>query len=120
MGRPSMHAAKFLVAFAFGLAATLAQAAGFRFIEVPADADGPVLNGAIWYPCSEPPDTIVLGLIPYPWQRIARSEATSCRLSSFRTAEAAPFSAFTMWPRRSPTRVSSLPPSIILAIQAPT
>lgn len=63
MGRPSMHAAKFLVAFAFGLAATLAQAAGFRFIEVPADADGPVLNGAIWYPCSEPPDTIVLG--PY-------------------------------------------------------
>jgi hypothetical protein len=30
-----MHAAKFLVAFAFGLTATLAQAAGFRFIEVP-------------------------------------------------------------------------------------
>jgi hypothetical protein len=34
-----MNAAKFLVAFALGLTATLAQAAGFRFIEVPADAD---------------------------------------------------------------------------------
>ena len=62
MGGPSTHAAKFLVAFALGLTATLAQAAGFRFIEVPADADSP-LNGAMWYPCSEPPDTIVLG--PY-------------------------------------------------------
>ena len=63
MGGPSMHAVKILVAFAFALTATLAQAAGFRFIEVPADAEGPGLNGAIWYPCSEPPGTIVLG--PY-------------------------------------------------------
>jgi hypothetical protein len=63
MGGPSTRATKFLVAFALGLTATLAQAAGFRFIEVPVDADGPVLNGAMWYPCSEPPDTIVLG--PY-------------------------------------------------------
>jgi predicted dienelactone hydrolase len=63
MGGPSTHAAKFLAAFALGLTATLAQAAGFRFIEVPADADGPVLNGAMRYPCSERPDTIVLG--PY-------------------------------------------------------
>jgi hypothetical protein len=35
------------------LAATLAQAAGFRLIEVPADADGPVLKGAMWYPRPE-------------------------------------------------------------------
>jgi hypothetical protein len=27
--------------------------AGFRLIEVPADADGPVLKGAMWYPCPE-------------------------------------------------------------------
>jgi hypothetical protein len=47
MGGPSMHAAKFLVALAFSLTATLAQAAGFRLIEVPTDADGPVLNGAM-------------------------------------------------------------------------
>jgi predicted dienelactone hydrolase len=58
-----MHAAKFFVAFALGLTATLAHAAGLRFIEVPADADGPALNGAMWYPCSEPPDKIDLG--PY-------------------------------------------------------
>jgi predicted dienelactone hydrolase len=69
-----MHAAKFLVALAFGLTATLAQAAGFRFIEVPADADGPVLNGAMWYPCPEPPDAIVLG--PY-----SLSVAKNCPIS---------------------------------------
>lgn len=56
-----MHAAKFIVAIALCLTATLAQAAGFRFIEVPADADGPVLKGAMWYPCSEPPGEIQLG-----------------------------------------------------------
>jgi predicted dienelactone hydrolase len=58
-----MHAAKLLVAIALSLTVTLAQAAGFRFIEVPADADGPVLKGAMWYPCSEPQDRIDLG--PY-------------------------------------------------------
>jgi pimeloyl-ACP methyl ester carboxylesterase len=36
---------------------------GFRFIEVPADADGPALEGAMWYPCSEPPGQIDLGKI---------------------------------------------------------
>jgi hypothetical protein len=33
---------------------------GFRFIEVPADADGPAVKGAMWYPCSEPPGEITL------------------------------------------------------------
>jgi predicted dienelactone hydrolase len=56
-----MHAAKFLVAIALCVAATLAQAAGFRFIEVPADAEGPALTGAMWYPCSEPPGEIDVG-----------------------------------------------------------
>jgi predicted dienelactone hydrolase len=37
--------------------------AGFRFIEVPADKDGPALNGAMWYPCSEQPGEIDLGKI---------------------------------------------------------
>jgi predicted dienelactone hydrolase len=74
MAGPWMHVAKFLVALAFGLSATLAQAAGFRFIKVPADADGPVLDGAMWYPCSQPPDTIVLG--PY-----SLSVAKDCQIS---------------------------------------
>ena len=57
------QAGTFLVAIALSLAAMPAHAAGFRFIEVPADADGPALNGAIWYPCSEPPRAIDLGNI---------------------------------------------------------
>jgi predicted dienelactone hydrolase len=61
-----MHAAKFLATIAICLTATLAQAAGFRFIDVPADADGPALNGAISYPCSEPPGEIDLGDIAVP------------------------------------------------------
>jgi predicted dienelactone hydrolase len=36
---------------------------GFRFIEVPADTDGPACEGAMWYPCSEPPREIDLGTI---------------------------------------------------------
>jgi predicted dienelactone hydrolase len=54
------------VAIALGLTATLAQAAGFRFIEAPADADGPALEGAMWYPCAEPPGEIELGKITVP------------------------------------------------------
>jgi predicted dienelactone hydrolase len=36
---------------------------GFQFIEVPADTDSPACDGAIWYPCSEPPGEIDLGKI---------------------------------------------------------
>ena len=45
------------------LLASAAQAAGFRFIDVPADAEGPAMTGAIWYPCAEPPGTMRYG--PY-------------------------------------------------------
>ena len=38
----------------------------FRFIDVPADADGPALQGAMWYPCSEPPGETNLGKITLP------------------------------------------------------
>lgn len=41
-------------------ATTLAHAAGFAFIEVPADKDGPALRGAVWSPCSAPPGRIDL------------------------------------------------------------
>jgi hypothetical protein len=61
-----MHAAQFLVSVGLCLTATLAQAAGFGFIDVPADADGPALEGAIWYPCSEPPGEIRLGPFTLP------------------------------------------------------
>src|ERR1700730_3069733 len=61
-----MHAARFVVVIALCLTATLAQAAGFRFIDVPADADGPALKGAMWYPCAEPPGEINLVGMPVP------------------------------------------------------
>jgi predicted dienelactone hydrolase len=61
-----MYAFKFLAAIALCLAATLAQAAGFRFIDVPADADGPALKGAMWYPCAAPPGDIDVGGFTLP------------------------------------------------------
>ncbi|WCM87860.1 alpha/beta hydrolase family protein [Acidovorax sp. NCPPB 3576] len=44
-----------------GLAAGLTQAAGLRMIEVPADAQGPALRGAIWTPCATPPGPVGIG-----------------------------------------------------------
>jgi hypothetical protein len=29
-------------------------------IDIPADADGPSIDGAIWYPCAEPPGEVRL------------------------------------------------------------
>ncbi|MBW7968547.1 dienelactone hydrolase [Bradyrhizobium sp. BR 10289] len=37
------------------LVATLAQAAGIRFIDVPADVSGPALAGVVWTPCATRP-----------------------------------------------------------------
>jgi predicted dienelactone hydrolase len=65
-GLHSMRAFRFLVPLALYFTAAVAHAAGFRFIEVPADADGPALKGAMWYPCSEPPGEIDLGNIVLP------------------------------------------------------
>ena len=36
-------------------------AAGFRFLEVPADLEGPAISGGLWYPCAEPAGTVQLG-----------------------------------------------------------
>jgi predicted dienelactone hydrolase len=36
------------------------EAAGLRFIDIPADANGPALTGAIWSPCTQPPQDIRL------------------------------------------------------------
>lgn len=52
-----------IVAIALCALATPSFAAGFRFIDVPADAEGPALAGALWYPCAEPTGTVQLG--PY-------------------------------------------------------
>ena len=57
---------KFLAAIGFWFMATLAQAAGVRSIDIPADADGPAIQGAIWYPCTEPPGEVHLGKATLP------------------------------------------------------
>jgi predicted dienelactone hydrolase len=56
-----MHAARCAAVITLCFMATLAHAAGFRFIEVPADADGPALKGAMWYPCGRPPGEFQIG-----------------------------------------------------------
>ena len=60
-----MYARK-LLAIIFCLTATLAHGAGLRAIAVPADADGPALNGAVWYPCSQPPAEVDFGKFTLP------------------------------------------------------
>ncbi len=50
-----------LLIVAFCLKASLAQAAGFGFLDVAADAEGPPLRGAVWSPCAAAPQPIPLG-----------------------------------------------------------
>jgi predicted dienelactone hydrolase len=52
----------FVLATLFCFAVTLAQAAGVRLFDVPADTAGPTLTGAVWYPCAAPqPETKIDG-----------------------------------------------------------
>jgi predicted dienelactone hydrolase len=60
------HVRRLLSAIGFCLTATLAQAAGLRWIDIPADADGPAIHGVIWYPCAEPPGEVGLGKLTLP------------------------------------------------------
>lgn len=49
-----------LLAATLCVSATQLQAAGFNFIEVPADKDGPALRGAVWSPCKAKAERITL------------------------------------------------------------
>jgi predicted dienelactone hydrolase len=57
----SNHVCRFLSAIGFCLTATLAQAAGLRSIDIPADASGPAIHGVVWYPCAEKPGELRVG-----------------------------------------------------------
>jgi predicted dienelactone hydrolase len=48
------------------LTAAAAGAAGFGFIEVPADPEGPAMRGAVWSPCAIPPQDVVVGRMTLP------------------------------------------------------
>lgn len=56
-----MTLARLLTLAALCLAARVTHAAGFVFIDVPADKDGPALHGAVWTPCAAPAKPIDLG-----------------------------------------------------------
>jgi predicted dienelactone hydrolase len=61
-----MNVFKFTLLSAFCLMATLVQAAGFRFITVPAEASFPMLRAAVWSPCLGPVGEVKLRLIRLP------------------------------------------------------
>ena len=61
-----MRLRHFAFAAALCLATPAASAAGFRFLEVPADAAGPALRGAIWSPCAQPAGAVALGPMTLP------------------------------------------------------
>jgi predicted dienelactone hydrolase len=56
-----MYARKLFGAIILCFSATFAHSAGLRTINVPANADGPALEGAAWYPCSQRPGEVSLG-----------------------------------------------------------
>jgi predicted dienelactone hydrolase len=61
-----MRAFKFILASAFCLIATLAQAAGLRLIEVPAVSGFPAIQAAVWSPCKEPAGEVKLRTLTLP------------------------------------------------------
>jgi predicted dienelactone hydrolase len=61
-----MEARKLFAVIALSLTTTLAHGAGLRAIDVPADAEGPALGGAVWYPCSRPPGLVEIGKFTLP------------------------------------------------------
>jgi predicted dienelactone hydrolase len=61
-----MYACKLLTAVILCLSATLAHGAGLRAIDIQAEADGPALTGAVWYPCSQPAGEVAIGKYTLP------------------------------------------------------
>lgn len=57
------------LAFAFCVMATLAHAAGFRFVTVPAEAGFPAFQAAVWSPCQEPAGEVKLRTVTLPGTR---------------------------------------------------
>lgn len=57
-----MYCSRLFILVALWLSATLAEAAGFATIEIPASQDGPALRGAVWTPCASPAGEIRRGL----------------------------------------------------------
>lgn len=50
-----------LAAFALCLGTSQAPAAGLQLFDIPADATGSAITGAVWYPCPDAPTTVQVG-----------------------------------------------------------
>jgi predicted dienelactone hydrolase len=61
-----MHLRSHLFAALFCCAATVGEAAGLKLIDISADAEGPALTGAAWYPCAAPAAEVRLRSIVVP------------------------------------------------------
>ncbi|WFU78124.1 CocE/NonD family hydrolase [Bradyrhizobium sp. CIAT3101] len=61
-----MRIRKFTLASALCLTTTLAHAAGFRFLTVPAEAGFPQIEAAVWSPCREPVGEVKLRTMTLP------------------------------------------------------
>ena len=61
-----MRFLRLVVTIALCLAAIGARAAGFQFIDIPAEGDAPALHGAVWSPCAAPAGDIKLSNITLP------------------------------------------------------
>jgi predicted dienelactone hydrolase len=61
-----MRLFKFALVTIFCVMATFAQAAGFRFVRVPADATAPMIQAAVWFPCLEPAGEVKLRTVTLP------------------------------------------------------
>jgi predicted dienelactone hydrolase len=61
-----MHPSSLALAAALAIATTGAHAAGIRFVDVPADAEGPALTGAVWSPCTAPGQDVQLRRLTAP------------------------------------------------------
>ena len=58
-----MRLSAVLVVVVACIASAKAEAAGFQFIDIPADANGPALTGAVWSPCDQPPQQMRVGMV---------------------------------------------------------
>ena len=69
-----MRLSAWLAALAVCFGASQAEAAGLQLVDIPANAEGPAIKGAIWYPCAEAATPISFG-------KITIQGAMACRIS---------------------------------------
>jgi len=97
------------------LSAVFAHAAGFGTIDIPADREGPAMQGAVWTPCAAPAGEIKLGRNTIQGVRDCPLPPGNARLPLIVISHGygGSFLGHHDTRRRSPTRASSSRPSAI-------